>query len=208
MRAWCLNRRASDSHSISTCSAPTVLDSLRSLLSSRNPLTPGLWHPSGNALAMVENNPVTNYDILMLPLSQQGGTAPGGATPFLNSVAQETSPAFSPDGRWLAYVSNESSRNAVYVRPYPARGGQQLVAPEGTEPTWSQTRRELVYLGPDHRLMVAAYSADGDSFRSEPGRPWSSSRAVVRTRGMVGFDGRPFDLHPDGTRAIGAWIPE
>ena len=56
--------------------------------------------------------------------------------------------------------------------------------------------------------MVAAYSADGDSFRSEPGRPWSSSRAVVRTRGMVGFDGRPFDLHPDGTRAIGAWIPE
>ena len=56
--------------------------------------------------------------------------------------------------------------------------------------------------------MVAAYDIEGDSFRAEPGRPWSNSRAVVRTRGMVGFDGRPFDLHPDGLRAIGAWISE
>ena len=62
----------------------------------RNPLTPGLWHPSGNALAMIENNPVTNYDILMLPLSQKGGTAPGGATPFLNSVARRRAPPSRP----------------------------------------------------------------------------------------------------------------
>ena len=56
--------------------------------------------------------------------------------------------------------------------------------------------------------MVAAYSVDGDSFHPEPPRPWASARAIARTRGLVGFDGRAFDLHPDGNRAIGAWTPE
>ena len=63
-------------------------------------------------------------------------------------------------------------------------------------------------LGPDQRLMVAAYSVEGDVFRSEQPRLWASARAVARTRGLVGFDGRAFDLHPDGVRAIGAWTLE
>ena len=45
-------------------------------------------------------------------------------------------------------------------------------------------------------------------FHPEPARPWASARAVPRMRGLVGFDGRPFDLHPDGVRAIGAWTSE
>jgi serine/threonine-protein kinase len=179
-----------------------------SLTDSRNPITPASWHPNGEVVAFIENNPATNYDIMLLPLNQKGGTPTGPPKPFLNTVAQEVTPAFSPDGRWVAYVSNESGRNSVYVRPYPGPGGQRLVAPEGTDPTWSRARRELVYLGPDQRLMVATYSVAGDSFRTESTRPWASARAIARTRGLVGFDGRAFDLHPDGNRAIGAWAPE
>ena len=115
-----------------------------SLSQSRNPLTPSSWHPNGDVLAFIENNPRTNYDIVLLPLSQKGGVVPGAPVPFLNTSAQEFSPAFSPDGHWIAYVSNESGRNGVYVRPYPGPGGQWLIAPEGSDPVWSQARRELL----------------------------------------------------------------
>jgi hypothetical protein len=159
-------------------------------------------------LAVIENNPKTNYDVVLLPISQKRGLTPDRPMPFLNTQAQETHPAFSPDGHWIAYVSNEGGRSGVYVRPYPGPGGQVLIAAEGTDPTWSRTRRELVYLAPDQRLMVAAYTVEGEVFRAEPARPWASARAAARTRGLVGFDGRAFDLHPDGMRAIGAWTSD
>jgi hypothetical protein len=56
--------------------------------------------------------------------------------------------------------------------------------------------------------MVSTYSVEAESFRAVALRPWSFARAVSRPRGLVGFDGRAFDLHPDGERAIGAWISE
>jgi serine/threonine-protein kinase len=178
------------------------------LTQTRNPLTPSSWHPKGDVLAFIENNPTTNYDIMLLPLDQKGTVAPGPPTRFLSTAAQETSPAFSPDGKWIAYVSNESGRNAVYVRPYPSGGGQWLVATEGTDPVWSRAQRELLYLAPDQRVMVAPYSVAGESFRVEPPRPWAPARALTRARGLIGFGGRAFDVHPDGQRLIGAWTPE
>ena len=179
------------------------------LTESRNPQLPSSWHPSGNVLAFVETSPTTNFDIMLLPLNSGGTSAsPVAPTPFLNTPAQEFSPAFSPDGRWIAYVSSESGRGGVYVRPYRGAGGPWLIAPEGSDPTWSRARPELVFLGPDQRLMVSTYSVEAESFRAGALRPWSSARAVSRPRGLGGFDGRAFDLHPDGERAIGAWISE
>ena len=64
------------------------------------------------------------------------------------------------------------------------------------------------FSGPDQRLMVSTYSVEAESFRAGAPRPWSSARAVNRPRGLGGLDGRAFDLHPDGERAIGAWISE
>ncbi len=103
--------------------------------------------------------------------------------------------AFSPDGRWLAYGSNESGRNEVYVRPFPGPGGKWQVSTDGGGwPTWSRSRRELSYRGEDGRILVAGYTVEGDSFSAEKPRVWSPG--LVPQRGS----GRTYDLHPDGER--------
>jgi len=176
---------------------------------SPNPLFPTSWHPTEDTIAVTENHPTTNYNITLV---QPSKPAPGALTPtapLLNTQAQELGAAFSPDGKWLAYASNESGRSGVYVRPYPGPGSPRMIAQAGADPTWSRARRELVFMGPDQRLMVVTYRIEMGAFqRDAPPRLWSTARAVPRARGPVGYDGRGYDLHPDGDRVIGAWLPE
>ena len=80
--------------------------------------TPGSLTPDGATLAFVEWHPDTGNDILLLDLRSRR------VTPFLNSRIHGGYPAFSPDGRWLAYSSTESGREEVYVRPFPNPGGK------------------------------------------------------------------------------------
>ncbi|MDO8795193.1 MAG: protein kinase [Vicinamibacterales bacterium] len=153
------------------------------------------WHPSGTLLAFEEQHPQTSYDLMILPMSgdEAAGWKPGTPTVFLNSPFSEREPMFSPDGRWLAYVSNESGRNEMYVRPYPGPGGKwQISTGGGNSPTWSRTKRELFY-GVNGQIMVAPYAVEADSFRAEKPRLWSEGRYTARGNRM-------FDLHPDGTR--------
>ncbi len=167
------------------------------LTESTHPQQPASWHPSGTFLAFDEVNPQTGSDLMILPIAgdEASGWKPGKPTAFLNSPFQEHGPMFSPDGRWLAYVSNETGRNEVYVRPFPGPGGKwQISTGGGFSPTWSRTRRELFYSTPNGQIMVASYAAEGDSFRSEKPRLWSDGRYDVRG------PSRRFDLHPDGER--------
>jgi len=155
------------------------------------------WHPSGKVLAFVETNPQTSQDILILPLTgdEVSGWKAGKPTVFLNGPFSEFQAAFSPDGRWLAYTSNESGRLEVYVRPFPGPGGKwQVSAAGGRLPTWSRSRKEVFYLVEDGRILVAAYTVEGESFRAEKPRVWSTGLVPLR----VG--GRTYDLHPDGER--------
>jgi Tol biopolymer transport system component len=110
---------------------------------------------------------------------------------------------FSPDGRWIAYYSIESARFEVYVRPFPGPGGKwQISTDGGMLPTWSRTRPEIFYAGPDGRLMVASYRVEGDVFTADRPRVWSERRFMLRS-GMGSFD-----LHPDGERFVLAAAPE
>ena len=85
----------------------------------------------------------------MLPLN-------GEATSFLATSFNERSAMFSPDGRWLAYASNESGRSEVYVQAYPGPGGKWPISIEGgTEPMWSRDRRELFYRQGNKMMAVA-----------------------------------------------------
>ncbi len=167
------------------------------LTESENTQTPSSWHPSGKFLAFHELNPPTSWDILILPLTgdETSGWKPGKPTVFLNGPFFERQAAFSPDGRWLAYSSNESGRVEVYVRPFPCPGGKwQVSTAGGLLPTWSRSRRELFYRGEDERIMVAAYSVEGERFRAEKPRVWSPGLVPLRILG------RTYDLHPDGER--------
>jgi serine/threonine-protein kinase len=162
---------------------------------------PTSWHPSGKFLAFEEfdsgsNKSVTNTDLMILPVAgdEASGWMPGTPTKFLSTPFSEREPMFSPDGRWLAYSSNESGRDEVYVRPFPGPGAKwQISTGGGVYPTWSRTKRELLY-GVNGQIMVVSYEVRGDSFSAEKPRAWYDGRYVVR--GLT----RTFDLHPDGTR--------
>jgi hypothetical protein len=167
------------------------------LTQSPNQQRPGSSHPGAKYLAYQELNSQSGWDLMILPLEgdDTSGWKPGTPTVFLNSRFSEQEPMFSPDGRWLAYHSNDTGREEIYVRPFPGPGGKwQVSANGGSFPTWSRARSELFFAAPDRRIMVASYAVEGDSFRPDKPRVWSETPYVPRIRL------RSFDLHPDGDR--------
>jgi serine/threonine-protein kinase len=121
---------------------------LTRLSTSDHAQTPNSWSPDGQALAFADTRPGLR-DISVLRLSD------GTVQPFLRSPAVEGAPSFSPDGRWLAYVSDESGRNEVYVQPYPGPGAKwQLSTNGGTEPVWNPSGREAFYREGDTLMAV------------------------------------------------------
>ena len=167
------------------------------LTESENIQLPTSWHPSGRFLAFYENNRKTAWDVVVVEVPGEAASGGGRQAPiaFANSPASEREPAFSPDGQWLAYVSNESGSYEVYVQPFPATGGKwQVSAGGGNLPTWSRTGRELLYLAEGQRIMVVAFTTDAKSLHLDRPRPWSDQRLEER------IASRNFDLHPDGRR--------
>ena len=77
------------------------------------------------------------------------------AQPFLDSDANETAPKFSPDGRWLAYASDETGRDEIYLRPIGSAGGRKRISTDGgTWPTWNRNGRELFFVKGDKLAAV------------------------------------------------------
>ncbi len=110
----------------------------------------GEWSHDGRwILVRTDNGQAGAGDIVAVPVSGGGSPVPVAASPFT-----ELHPALSPDVRWLAYTSNESGINEVYVRPFPdPQGGRwQISNGGGAEPRWSRDGRELFYLDGDLRL--------------------------------------------------------
>jgi len=172
----------------------------------------GSWHPSGKFLAFTERNPQTGTDVMILPFQDdvERGRQPGTPTVFLNSSFGEQAPAFSPDGRWLAYVSDETGRNEVYVRPFPGPGRKWAVSTGGaTGAVWSRRSHDLLFGTVDGRIMVVSYVAAGDSFLVGKPELWSSGRFAHRRPGSwSGEVSAGFDLHPDGERVALASFSE
>jgi len=138
--------------------------------------TPASFSPDGKRLAFMEQGGGTGYDIWTLPIEFGNGDnpKPGKPEPFLRTASAEMYPAFSPDGRWLAYSSTDSGHMEVYVRPFPGPGGKwQISNGGGLFPMWSPKARELFYRSTDNRIMVASYIARVDSFLAFKPRLWS-----------------------------------
>lgn len=161
----------------------------QALTKSRTVQYPWAFTPDGKRLAYSEIGQVWT-----VPLEDEGGQLKAGMPDrFLKSTFSDSAPSFSSDGRWLAYHSNESGINEVYVRAFPppssGQGRKWLVSNSGgTVPRWSPSRHELVYQSGD-QLMAASYTVNGDRFVVEKPRIW-----------LTKLGGAQWDLAPDGKR--------
>ena len=154
--------------------------------------------PDGKRLAF--HKPGKNRDIFTLPLDLTDPDHPKAGQPelFLATPGVDADPMFSPDGRWMAYSSDESGNFVVSVRPFPARpnGGKWQISstPGSRFPIWSRTSKELFYVAATGHIMVVPYGTSGETFSPSPPRQWSPAtlRSVINTP--------PLDLAPDGKR--------
>jgi eukaryotic-like serine/threonine-protein kinase len=171
------------------------------LLPGNAPDVPVSWasSPSGTRLAFHRKGQATGFDLWTVPvhISADGLTA-GKPEVFLQTPAFEVYPTFSPDGRWIAYGSNESGSWEVYVRAFPNDGRWVQVSTTGGRiPLWSRTRHELLYRTDDQRIMAAAYEIKNGEFVIRSVRRWSPIR--LADTGVLSN----LDLGPDGKRMVG-----
>jgi serine/threonine protein kinase/Tol biopolymer transport system component len=153
---------------------------------------PGSWSPDGQVLAYSEQDPTTGWDIWVLKL--EGDRKP---RPFLQTPSNEDAALFSPDGRWLAYQSDESGRNEIYVSPFPDPGRKWQISTEGgTEPLWAPNGRELFYRN-GSKMMSAAVETKPTFAAAKPKLLFKGDYV----EGPFGF--RPnYDVSPDNQRFL------
>ncbi len=114
---------------------------------------------------------------------------------FLATPALEVAPSISPDGRWIAYVSDESGTQEVYVQPFPASGGKwQISTAGGSQPVWSRDGKELFYVGPDNKLIAVAV-------KTSPGFEAATPQVLFEMR-LKAVLGRRYDVSADGKRVL------
>jgi serine/threonine-protein kinase len=114
---------------------------------------------------------------------------------LLETPFDEHTGMLSPDDRWLAYVSNESGREEIYVRPFPGPGGKLQISTEGgTEPMWSRDGSELFYRN-GNKMMAVAISTEPEL---APGQPTLLFQREYETGLSAEFPGSNYDVTPDG----------
>jgi dipeptidyl aminopeptidase/acylaminoacyl peptidase len=157
------------------------------------------WSPDGRTVAFTQVSPETKGDIYTLEMT--GERKP---RPFMQSKFDEGGPRFSPDGRWLAYCSNESGRNEIYVQSYPGPGPKIQISTEGgCDPTWKRTGGELYYREGDK--MMAVPVTTGPAFRAgKPKLLWERhyNQGTNSMCGAPGPSSSNYDVTADGQRFL------
>ena len=156
---------------------------------------PSSFSPDGKWLVFAANRPGTGWDIWLAPATESAGALTMG-TPqaYLTQAGGQYAAVVSPDGRWIAYSSDESGRGEVYVAPFspqgPPRSGKWQVSKDGgIYPHWSRDGGSgaIFFRSSDRHVMVARYEARGDTFIPGPPSTWASQRLDVAA-GLPSFD--------------------
>jgi tRNA A-37 threonylcarbamoyl transferase component Bud32 len=171
---------------------------LERLITSEYNNAPNSWSPDGQLLAFIQVDPTTGYDIWVLRMGDPstGSGQVRKAQPFLQTPFNEGAPRFSSDGRWLAYTSDESGRNEIYVQPYPGPGGKSQISTDGgTEPVWNPNGRELFYRSGDKMMAV--------EIATQPGFAAGKARMLFEGQYVPTPATFPnYDVSPDGQRFL------
>ena len=152
------------------------------------------WSRDGKYLLYQMESPENGFDLWYLERNEDGsGWEP---YPFLQTPALEVVPRFSPDGRYVAYISNESGESEVYVQRFPAGGRRVTVSSNGgTKVRWSRDGKELFYV--EGQTLVAVSVSSGSSFSVG-----SATRLFEHPGLRPGINYAPYDVSADGQRFI------
>ena len=144
------------------------------LTTSRRGQLPVAWHPDGRHILVAQQGDGTGFDQVVLPVapSADGSWTAGPPQPLAATVANELAGEFSPDGRWVAYVSDESGRSEVYVQPFPGPGGRWQVSTGGAEWIEWRTNDQLLYGRSEEVVMAVPYRVVAGTFVAGKPQVW------------------------------------
>jgi Tol biopolymer transport system component len=152
------------------------------------------WSPDGRFILLRAVDATTNLELWVAPV---GGDHK--AVPFIKTIFGVNQGQFSPDGRWVAYASNESGKWEIAVAPFPGPGGNWKVSTAGgTEPRWRRDGKELYYLAPDGKLMAVEVKA-GETFEAGAAKALFPTR---RREPVSAADLFSYDVSADGQRFL------
>ncbi|HMF92922.1 MAG TPA: hypothetical protein VKE96_01445 [Vicinamibacterales bacterium] len=151
------------------------------------PKLPFDWSSDGRTLLYETFSQQTTNDVWALPLDGSGVPVPIAMTRF-----SERWPQFSPDGRWIAYASDESGVREVHVTRFGGGGRWQISAAGGSYPRWSRDGRELFFYTPNNKISAVQIKVVGDAIEAGPTTP------LVDARSPAGFGRCFYDVAPDG----------
>ena len=159
--------------------------------------TPQSWSPDGQILFYLDSDPVTSDDLWVLPLEGERQARSILRTPFVERDAQ-----ISPDGQWLAYTSDESGRQEIYVRPFPGPGGKRQISTDGGGgAAWARNGRELFYFGRSSQMMAV-------EIQTQPTFSAGKPQLLFETFAPLSSANRPFDVTHNGQRFLMTKVSE
>jgi Tol biopolymer transport system component len=163
------------------------------LLSGGINFRPQDWSRDGKFIVYMDTGSNTGFDLWLLPLEGDHKPVLYLQTPFNESDGQ-----FSPDGRWMAYASNESGQPQVYVQSIPASGRKfQISSAGGVQPRWRRDGKELFYISGDQKLMAVPVKM-GDAFEAGAPQPLFGMKPIYQP--LVGRF--VYEPAPDGQRFL------
>jgi len=154
------------------------------------------WSDDGRFVAYRDQTPETGDNLWILPLN--GERKP---FPFLRTRFEEWGARFSPDSRWVAFVSNDSGRNEVYVAPADGSAGRkQISIAGGIAPRWRANGRELFYVSSDGKAVMAVGITLSPALQPKaPVQLFAISRDTELQARLLNM---AYDVHPDGQRFL------
>jgi Tol biopolymer transport system component len=152
------------------------------------------WSRDGRFLVTARIDPVTNRDLWIIPLDN-----PTRPMPFARTQSNEIQGQLSPDGRWMAYVSDEPGASNVFVQGFPTGPRSRVSTTRGAQPRWRRDGKELFYLDGDGTLMAVGVSAAGAQLALGTPTPLFKTRLDA---GSVMGSRANYDVSADGSRFL------